>query len=231
MPSPRRCARATARLRDVGEQRHRRRPAGRRAGRGRRRARRAAARRRRAGRRRRCRSRSAPPASRRWRCRPTSCAGPKGVGALVARDPARLRPLIWGGGQEAGAPLGHRERARDRRLRGGAGGDARPAATSRRALRDRLESGWARRCRLSRPAPSGCPAMCCCASTACAPTCVVLALDEAGYEVSAGLGLLRRRRRAQPCAGRAGDDAEEARCVIRVTIGRDTSRPRSTASC
>ena len=68
--------------------------------------------------------------------------GPKGVGALVARDPARLRPLIWGGGQEGG-------RARAPRT-WPASSASRPALEAmrargdrRRALRDRLEAALA----------------------------------------------------------------------------------------
>src|SRR5205823_11397521 len=64
--------------------------------------------------------------------------GPKGVGALIARDPSRLRPLIWGGGQEGGSRSGTENVA------GVVGFAAALAAVRsrndrRRMLRDRLE--------------------------------------------------------------------------------------------
>ena len=64
--------------------------------------------------------------------------GPKGVGALIARDPSRLRPLIWGGGQEGGSRSGTENVA------GVVGFAAALAAVRsrsdrRRTLRDRLE--------------------------------------------------------------------------------------------
>ena len=96
--------------------------------------------------------------------------GPKGVGALVARDPSRIRPLIFGGGQEGGHRSGTEnvagvvgfaaalEAARSRRI--AAGG----CATGMEAALPELSP-------VSRPAPNGCPATRCCWWRACAPTC------------------------------------------------------------
>ena len=75
--------------------------------------------------------------SSRWRCRRTSLGGPKGVGALIARDPAAPTADL-GRRSGGGPPLGHRERRRRRRIRS----RARPRTgrcPRRRALRDRLE--------------------------------------------------------------------------------------------
>ena len=143
--------------------------------------------------------------------------GPKGVGALIARDPGRLRPLIWGGGQEAGPPVGHRERARDRRLRRRAGGVARaarqPAGAARppRGRRRRDAGGLGRRGAAARP-------------RAAARRRPARRPRRAG----AGRGGLRGVGRVGVPAGSMsqaprcvaqGMTPDEARAVIRVTIG------------
>ena len=112
--------------------------------------------------------------------------GPKGVGALVARDPSRLRPLIWGGGQEGGLAQRHRERGRRRRLRGRAGGDARARRPPPRAARP-PGGGAARaaqRCRRERRAAARPLAAAACPASA--PTCWCCRSTGPGFAVSAG---------------------------------------------
>ena len=83
--------------------------------------------------------------------------GPKGVGALYVRKGVKLTPLLAGGGQEKGLPLGHGERGGD--CRPGRGGRDRPNGNGRRGrpagansrLSDRIDSGVDRQCVFHRP--------------------------------------------------------------------------------
>ncbi len=148
--------------------------------------------------------------------------GPKGVGALVARDPARLRPLIWGGGQEAGSRSGTENvpgivgfaaaleamRARD---------------DDRRALRDRLEEGLGEDIAVVSAGAERLPGHVLISVPGLRADLVVLALDEAGYVVSAGSACSAGDAEPSHVLVAQGMDTDEARCVIRVTIGIDTS--------
>jgi cysteine desulfurase len=148
--------------------------------------------------------------------------GPKGTGALVARDPARLRPLIWGGGQETGARSGTENvpgivgfaaameamRARD---------------DGRRALRDRLEQGLGGEMSVVSAGAARLPGHTLIAVPGLRADLLVLALDEAGYAVSAGSACSAGDAEPSHVLVAQGMGADEARCVIRVTIGPQTS--------
>ena len=147
--------------------------------------------------------------------------GPKGVGALIARDPARLRPLIWGGGQERGLRSGTENVAG---IVGFAAALAamRTRTDSRGALRDRLErslpelravsSGVARLPGHSLLLVEGIRA-----------DLLVLALDRAGYAVSAGSACASGESEPSTALIAQGLTPDEARSVIRVSIGIDTT--------
>lgn len=148
--------------------------------------------------------------------------GPKGTGCLVARDPARLRPLIWGGGQESGLRSGTENVA-------GCVGfaaaleAARSAGDDRLRLRRRLEAGL----------PEGVDVVCAAAerlpghSLLLVPgvrsELLVLALDRAGFAVAAGSACSAGDAEPSHVLLAQGMSAADARSVIRVSLG-----PRTT---
>src|SRR6476469_4322704 len=126
--------------------------------------------------------------------------GPKGVGALVARDPSRIRPLIFGGGQEGG------HRSGTENVAGVVGfAAALEAARSRPDQRRRLRGH-------SRLLVEGVRA-----------DLLVLALDQAGFAVSAGSACASGDNEPSPVLLAQGLTPDQARSVIRVAIGIDTS--------
>jgi len=149
--------------------------------------------------------------------------GPKGVGCLLAREPARVPPLLLGGGQERGLRSGTENVA-------GAVGFAAAAALldhagdGRAALRDRLE---ARLPAAVEPVCAGGPRL-----PGHSLLCVrgiraellVLALDREGYAVSAGSACAAGDGAPSHVLVAQGMAATDARCVIRVTLGRDTTQ-------
>ena len=181
-------ARRRALLRDGGQQRDRRAPAGRGDRGAVRRARRAAPRRRRPGGLGRRRARAAGPhdagASPRtsWAARRASARSP----GRASRDLPAVVPRRRPGARPAA-------RHRERRRRRGAGGGAAPSGRARRRAAERQRARRAPRpagadgsaCPWPPPARRGCPATRCC-SPACAATCVVHQLDGAGICVAAG---------------------------------------------
>jgi cysteine desulfurase len=129
--------------------------------------------------------------------------GPKGVGALLARDPARLRPLIWGGGQERGMRSGTENVA-------GVAGFA-AALAAMRELRV-VSAGAPRLPGHSLLLVEGIRA-----------ELLVLALDRAGYAVSAGSACASGESEPSTALIAQGLTPDEARSVIRVSIGIDTT--------
>jgi cysteine desulfurase len=148
--------------------------------------------------------------------------GPKGVGALVARDPARLRPLIWGGGQEGGLRSGTENVA------GVVGFAAALAAVRdrsdrRRTLRDRLE----RRVGGSlTPVSAGVdrlPGHSLLLADGIRSDLLVLSLDQAGFAVAAGSACASGETEPSHVLLAQGMTPDQARSVIRVSIGIDTT--------
>lgn len=154
--------------------------------------------------------------------------GPKGVGALVLRDGVRLSALIRGGGQERG-------------LRGGTenvpgiagfGAAARHAAAllaragAIARLRDRLEA----KVRALAPevvifgadAPR-LPNTSCIALPGVRAETQVMALDLAGFAVSAGAACSSGKVQPSHVLRAMGADAMLAACAIRVSLGPDTT--------
>ena len=150
--------------------------------------------------------------------------GPKGVGCLVARDPSRLRPLIWGGGHEGGLRSGTEN------VPGVVGFAAALQATRargdrRRELRRRLERGIDSMGGLgvvSREAPRLAGHVLVAVEPLRAEL-LVLSLDRAGYAVSAGSACSSGSAEPSHVLLAMGLTPEQARSVIRVTLGLDTT--------
>ena len=134
--------------------------------------------------------------------------GPKGVGALIARDPAGCAPLIWGGGQEGGHRSGTENVPGIVGFAAALGGVARRGATGRRAAARPAGGGARGGCRSSRAGAERLPGhVAAAASTGCAPTWSCWPWTRRATTVSAGSACVGRPMRAQPRAGRAGHDA------------------------
>jgi cysteine desulfurase len=143
--------------------------------------------------------------------------GPKGVGALIARDPSRMRPLIWGGGQESGFRSGTEN------VPGIVGFAAalaasRERADSREQLRDRLEQALSEFPAVSADAPR-LPGHSLLLVEGIRAEMLVLALDRAGYAVSAGSACASGDSAPSPALIAQGLTPDAARSVIRVSIG------------
>ena len=148
--------------------------------------------------------------------------GPKGVGCLIAREPARLRPLILGGGQERG------HRSGTENIPGCVGfaaalSAARATADHRRAMRTRLEAAL----------PEGVDVVCATSerlpghSLLLVPgiraELLVLALDREGYAVAAGSACSAGDAEPSHVLLAQGMPPEAARSVLRVSMGAGTS--------
>ena len=147
--------------------------------------------------------------------------GPKGVGALIARDPARLRPLIWGGGQEGGLRSGTENVA------GVVGFAAALAAVRgksdrRRELRDRLEGALPELTVVSQGADR-LPGHSLLLVEGVRAELLVLSLDRAGYAVSAGSACASGDQEPSHVLLAQGMTPDHARSVIRVSIGITTT--------
>ena len=148
--------------------------------------------------------------------------GPKGVGALIARDPAVIPPLIWGGGQEGGHRSGTENVA-------GAVGfaaalDRAPAGVSRRReLRDRLEVLLPEGATVVAAAVERLPGTSLILLPGVRAELAVLALDREGFTVSAGSACASGDPAPSHVLIAQGMSAVDSRCVIRVSIGEDTT--------
>jgi cysteine desulfurase len=147
--------------------------------------------------------------------------GPKGVGALVARDPSRIRPLIFGGGQEGGLRSGTENVAG---VVGFAAAleAARSRPDQRRRLRERLEAALADLSPVSADAER-LPGHSLLLVEGVRADLLVLALDQAGFAVSAGSACASGDNQPSPVLLAQGLTPDQARSVIRVSIGIDTS--------
>jgi cysteine desulfurase len=148
--------------------------------------------------------------------------GPKGVGCLVARDPGRLRPLVLGGGQERGHRSGTENIA-------GCVGFAAALAAARSSADRRLRM----RGRLEASLPGGVDVVCAGADrlpghsllriAGVRAELLVLALDREGFAVAAGSACSAGDGEPSHVLVAQGMSAEDARSVIRVSIGAGTT--------
>jgi cysteine desulfurase len=148
--------------------------------------------------------------------------GPKGVGALVARDPSRLRPLIWGGGQEGGSRSGTENVA------GVVGFAAALAAVRsrsdrRRTLRDRLEQRVGGGLTPVSADADRLPGHSLLLADGIRSDLLVLSLDQAGFAVAAGSACASGDSEPSHVLLAQGMTPDQARSVIRVSIGIDTT--------
>lgn len=153
---------------------------------------------------------------------------PPGVGALWLRPGLTLRPLVTGGGQE----LGRRGGTEAVPAIAGFGAAAEAAAalpdgTDRlQALRDRMESDIAALApdafviganapRLANTSAIGMPGL--------AAETQVMAFDLEGISISAGAACSSGKVKVSHVLLAMGLDADEAGCVIRISLGRGTT--------
>lgn len=148
--------------------------------------------------------------------------GPKGIGCLVAREPERLRPLIWGGGQEGGLRSGTENVA-------ACVGFAAALEASRSTACGRLRT----RRRLEATLPEGVSVVCGASERlpghalllvpGIRSELLVLALDRAGYAVAAGSACSSADAAPSHVLVAQGMSAADARSVIRVSLGAGTT--------
>jgi cysteine desulfurase len=149
--------------------------------------------------------------------------GPKGVGCLLARDPAGIPALIWGGGQESG------RRSGTENVAGAVGfaaalAQAPPAGDRRRALRDRLEAGLPDGVSVVSADAERLPGHSLLLVAGLRAELLVLALDRAGFAVAAGSACESEDQEPSHVLTAQGISPADARSVIRVSLG-----PGSTA--
>ena len=148
--------------------------------------------------------------------------GPKGVGCLVAREPGRIPPLVWGGGQERGLRSGTEN------IPGAVGFAAALAATRatddrRAALRDRLETALAGEITVVSAGAERLPGHLLALVPGIRAELLVLALDRAGYAVAAGSACAAGDAEPSHVLVAQGLSARDARSVVRVSLGPGTT--------
>lgn len=154
--------------------------------------------------------------------------GPKGVGALVVADQVHLAPIIRGGGQERGRRNGTEN------VPGiaGFGAAAELAAAevaegaSLAALRDRLESALTEHVPGARIIATDAPRLpntSCIALPGISAETQVMALDLAGFSVSAGSACSSGKVKASKVLRAMGMGDDIAACAIRVSLGHSNS--------
>jgi cysteine desulfurase len=148
--------------------------------------------------------------------------GPKGVGCLVAREPGRIRPRVWGGGQEHGLRSGTEN------VPGAVGFAAALAATRaardrRAALRDRLEGALAGEIVVVSSAAERLPGHLLALVPGVRAELLVLALDREGYAVAAGSACAAGDSEPSHVLVAQGMSARDARSVVRISLGAGTT--------
>jgi cysteine desulfurase len=148
--------------------------------------------------------------------------GPKGVGCLVARQPGRIPPLVWGGGQEHGLRSGTEN------VPGAVGFAAALAATRavgdrRAALRDRLEGALAGEIVVVSSAAERLPGHLLALVPGVRAELLVLALDREGYAVAAGSACAAGDSEPSHVLVAQGMSARDARSVVRISLGAGTT--------
>jgi len=148
--------------------------------------------------------------------------GPKGVGCLVAREPGRIPPLVWGGGQERGLRSGTEN------IPGAVGFAAALAASRatddrRAALRDRLETALAGEITVVSAGAERLPGHLLALVPGIRAELLVLALDRAGYAVAAGSACAAGDAEPSHVLVAQGLSARDARSVVRVSLGPGTT--------
>jgi cysteine desulfurase len=148
--------------------------------------------------------------------------GPKGVGCLVARTPARMPPLVWGGGQEHGLRSGTEN------VPGVVGfaaalEAARAAADDRAALRARLEAALDDHMMVVSAGAERLPGHLLALVPGIRADLLVLALDRAGYAVAAGSACAAGDAEPSHVLIAQGLSAAASRSVVRVSLGLGTT--------
>ena len=153
--------------------------------------------------------------------------GPAGVGALILRDASLLRPDTKGGGQEKGL------RGGTENITGiaGFGAAAKLAAAFDGAdeitrRRDRIEAEVTQEVPDAVVFGSGAPRLpntSCMAIPGIGAETQVMALDLAGYAVSAGSACSSGKVKTSHVLLAMGADDDVARCAIRISLGPETS--------
>jgi cysteine desulfurase len=148
--------------------------------------------------------------------------GPKGVGCLVAREPGRIPPLVWGGGQERGLRSGTEN------IPGVVGFAAALAATRaaddpRAALRERLEAALGAEITVVSSGAERLPGHLLALVPGIRAELLVLALDREGYAVAAGSACAAGDAEPSHVLVAQGISARDARSVVRVSLGPGTT--------
>ena len=149
--------------------------------------------------------------------------GPKGVGCLLARDPGRIPPLILGGGQEGGLRSGTENVA------GVVGfaaalGAAQAEPDERLELRERLEAGLPAGVSVVSAEAPRLPGHSLLLVEGIRAELLVLALDREGYAVAAGSACASGDAEPSHVLVAQGMSDADARSVIRVSLGRTSTR-------
>ena len=148
--------------------------------------------------------------------------GPKGVGCLVAREPGRIPPLVWGGGQERGLRSGTEN------IPGAVGFAAALAATRaaddrRAALRERLEAALRAEITVVSAGAERLPGHLLALVPGIRAELLVLALDREGYAVAAGSACAAGDAEPSHVLVAQGMSARDARSVVRISLGPGTT--------
>lgn len=154
--------------------------------------------------------------------------GPKGVGALIVADRVHLAPIIRGGGQERGRRNGTEN------VPGIAGFGAAAelavldiaSASQFAALRDHLEERVLAEipgARIIAGQTERLPNTCCIALPGISAETQIMALDLAGFSVSAGSACSSGKVKASHVLAAMGFGNDIAACAIRVSLGHGNS--------